>query len=62
MKRPRDILVLALRNLHVGEELLCTSRTYTQIAPRIEAFKQTYPTCRFNVLQRDGVKHIKRIR
>ena len=40
-RRPKDVLVIALRNLLQSEELLCTQRTYTNIKDRLEAFRES---------------------
>ena len=40
-RRPKDPLVIALRNLLQGEELLCTSKTYANIKDRVEAFRES---------------------
>jgi hypothetical protein len=40
-RRPKDVLVIALRNLLQGEYLLCTQRTYTNIKDKVEAFRES---------------------
>ena len=62
MRRGRDVLALALRNLRTGEEIFCTIRTYTQIASRIPIIQRTYEPCRFKVRQWEGLAHIRRTR
>ncbi len=62
MKKPRDVLALALRNLRSGEELLCTARSYANVAPRIPDVQRSFPSMRFNTFQRDGMGHIRRTR
>lgn len=61
MSRKRDILVFAIRGLHVGEELFCTLMSYARIAPRISYFQSANPRCRFKAHERDGLMHIRRI-
>jgi hypothetical protein len=62
MKRQRDILDFSLHTLKIGEEVFCTLRAYTNIAPRIEQFQHANPSCRFKVRQWDGLAHIRRTR
>ena len=62
VRQPRDILAIALRNLRVGEELFCTSKTYTQIVPRVQTIQHDHPPCHFNMFQRNGVGHVRRTR
>lgn len=40
-RQPKDILVIALRNLWQGDELLCTHRTYSNIKDRVESFRES---------------------
>lgn len=62
MSRQRDILISVLRNLKPGEEILCTSRSYSRIASRVGNFQHANPSCRFKVRQEDGAAVVRRVR
>ena len=62
MNPPRDILVLTLRNLRVGEDVYCTPRTHAKITPRVQAFQRDHAPCRFNLFRQGALGFIRRTR
>ena len=61
VRKPKDILALALKNLWPGEELLCTKATYDAIADRIEAFKAIQTDRRLATIAWGQVRKVRRV-
>ena len=60
--RPKDILVLALRNLWVGEELLCTAKSYEANKGRIDRFRQSRSSdMRIEIIPNGVIRKIRRV-
>jgi hypothetical protein len=59
-RKPKDILGLALKNLSVGEEVFCTSKTYDAIKDRVHEFTQARQDRSWSILQWGSIKKIKR--
>ena len=62
MKRQRDVLAIALRNLRVGDELSCTPRSYEGIEQRLQAYRIVNSERRFAIQRSNSTYTIKRIR
>lgn len=60
-RKPRDILSLSLRNLRVGEEIICTKNTYNSIKDRIGQFYQSRNDMRMSVIPRGSIRKIRRV-
>jgi hypothetical protein len=61
VKKPKDILALALKNLWPGEELLCTKATYDAIAERVDAFRAIQTDRRLATIAWGEVRKIRRV-
>ena len=59
--KPKDILILALRNLLVSQEITCTPQTYDKIKDRVDAFCQSRKDLRFAQITWGNIRKIKRI-
>jgi hypothetical protein len=59
--KAKDVLVLTLKNLSIGEGIFFTKRTYDNIRDRIEAFKRS--SLKFKLITRPwgAVVNIKRV-
>jgi hypothetical protein len=62
MRRQRDILVLTIRSLHVGEEFCCTSRSFEGIEERLEAYRIANPGRRFAIQKSNRIYTVRRVR
>lgn len=60
-RKPKDILVIALRNLLQKEELICTARTYANIQDRVDAFSSANQDRRFQTFSWGGIRKIRRV-
>ena len=60
-RRPKDILVLALKSLFPTDELLCTESTFRNIRERVEEFKALHPDRIIRSFPAGGLQKIKRI-
>ena len=60
VRKPKDVLGITLRNLSVGEEVFCTSKTYDAIKDRVHEFTQARQDRRWSILQWGSIKKIKR--
>ena len=60
-RKPKDILVIALRNLWPGEEILCTSRTGENVRSRVDVFCQSRRDLRIEMISYGPVKKIRRV-
>jgi hypothetical protein len=58
--KPKDILTLALRNLWLGDEILCTARTFGSIKVRVESFVRSRQGWRTDVIQSGNLRKIRR--
>ena len=60
IRRPKDILTLALKNLWPGDELLCTARTGDAIRSRVESFRASKTDWRLEVILYGPIRKIRR--
>jgi hypothetical protein len=60
-RRPKDILVLALRNLWAGDELICTPRTHRNIKDRIDVWSKSQPERRIAIIHAAPITKIRRV-
>ena len=60
IRKPKDILALALKNLWPGEELLCSKAIYDKIDDRVEAFKAIQTDRRIVTIQWGDIRKIRR--
>lgn len=51
MRKPKDILSLALRNLWPGEEIICTKRTYDAVKDRLKSITDSYADRRIETIK-----------
>lgn len=58
--KTRDILVLALKNLRVGEELICTASGYSRMKERVDAFSRSRQDLRLAVIPWGAIRKIRR--
>lgn len=61
IRKPKDLLVLALRDLLVGEDVICTSQTHEAIKDRVDAFYQSRKDLRFAQIKEGPTMKIKRV-
>ena len=59
-RKPKDILVLALKNLWVGEELICTASGYSRMKERVDAFSRSRQDLRLAVIPWGAIRKIRR--
>lgn len=60
-RKPKDYLVITLRNLLQGQEILCTSHTFENIKDRVNEFSQSRKDLEFKVFSWGGIKKIRRV-
>jgi hypothetical protein len=60
IRKSKDILALALKNLWPGDELLCTSNTYSNIKDRIEEFSTSHKDRRIDAIPWGTIRKIRR--
>ena len=58
--KPKDVLVLALKNLWVGEELSCTAWSYARIKDRLDAFSISHDYMSIAVIPKGNIRKIRR--
>ena len=51
MRKPKNILYLALRNLRVGEELICSCRSYDAMKDRIKEITESFTERRYGIIR-----------
>ena len=61
VRKPKDLLVMSLRNLLVGQYLIVTPKTLVNIQDRIDEFRKSRQDLRFAVIPDSGTRKIKRI-
>lgn len=61
IRKPKDTLNLALKNLWPGEELICTPRTYAAIEQRLEAFRAVQQDKRIATIRDKDLRKIRRV-
>ena len=61
IRRPKDILTLALKNLWPGDELLCTARTGDAIRSRVDAFRASKQDWRVEIISYGPIRKIRRV-
>ena len=61
IRRPKDILTLALKNLWPGDELLCTARTGDAIRSRVESFRASKQDWRVEIISYGPIRKIRRV-
>jgi hypothetical protein len=59
--KPKDILVLTLKGLLVGEGIFCAKRTYDKIKDRVEDFKRSSVKAKYGTRPWGAVVNIKRV-
>ena len=59
--KPKDILGLSLRNLWLGDELICTSRTYDAIRGRVNEFSRSHQDKRLATITCGSIMKIRRV-
>jgi len=57
----KDVLGLALKTLHIGEELVCTNKSYLDIHDKIEAFRQYRGDVKIAVITHGNLRTIRRV-
>ena len=61
LHKSKDILILTLKNLLVGEGFFFSKRTYDKIRDRIDDFKRSRLNCKYMIRPWGAVVNIKRI-
>ena len=59
-RKPKDILEMTLRNMVVGDEVVCTLKTYEAIKDRVNNYSLLHSDRRLAIMQWGGVKKLKR--
>jgi len=59
--KAKDVLVLALKNLLIGEGFFCSKRTYDKIKDRVEDFKRSSVKAKYGTRPWGAVVNIKRV-
>lgn len=60
-RRPKDILLITLRNLFQGDEIFCTNRTYDAIKSRVRDFSESQQDRRMATIPCEGITKIRRV-
>jgi hypothetical protein len=61
-RKPKDILVFALRNLVIGDGgIFCTTRTYEAIKDRLDTYFDFNHDRRIITNKFEGINHIRRV-
>jgi len=59
-RKPKDILLLALRNLWIGEELICTRKSYESMMDRIKQITESFTERRYGIIRHGAIWKIWR--
>jgi hypothetical protein len=59
-RKPKDILLLALRNLWIGEELICTRKSYEAMMDRIKQITESFTERRYGIIRHGAIWKIWR--
>jgi len=59
--KPKDVLILTLKSLLVGEGFFCTKRTFDNIRDRIDAFKRLCVKSKYVIRPWGAAVNVKRI-
>ena len=59
--KSKDVLILALKGLLVGEGIFCAKRTYDKIRDRVEDFKRSSVKAKYGTRPWGAVVNIKRV-
>ena len=62
IRKPKDMLKIALKRLWQGDELLCTKRTFEAISSRVAAFNYSWRDRRIVTLPDDESENMMIIR
>lgn len=60
VRKPKDILEMTLRNMVVGDDVVCTLKTYEAIKDRVNNYSLSHSDRRLAIMQWGGVKKLKR--
>jgi hypothetical protein len=60
IRTPKDILLLALRNLWTGEELICTTHSYDAMRGRIKEIIDSFADREFRIIREGTIWKIWR--
>ena len=58
--KPRNILLTLLRNMWLGDEIICTNRTYENIKGRVDSFAKSRKDRRLDIIPCGAIRKIRR--